>query len=543
MQAPVLQQKVRLDFAADKLKGKDVLSKSDPFLKLYQRETSGKWTNVFTTEHIQNKDDPKWSKSFEVDYHFEQNQVFKAEVYDYDSNSSHDLICSAEFQLGQVMASYGGSLRIQAYKPGKTKASKKMAIIVTGTAMVQSNLYLDLDVKVKNVKKSSFFANIDKDDLCFQLVKQKPDGTELVVYQSEIVYDTQKPDFKPTVVPLGDLCNADLNQKFTVRLMRYTSKKEFEFVGDNKDITVNMIQVQKGGLEKKIDLFDKKGKDICDFFFEKAEVITQYSFLDYLAGGLDFNLTVAIDFTGSNGDPRSPSSLHYIDPTGNKKNQYIESLRSIGNILLAYAQKQFVPTLGFGGFVALGDGVNPPAAPVTSHCFPLSLRTDMPYANGMEDAVAQYVNAVTNVQLSGPTYFEPVIRASTVPALRPYTPNYQHFNLLLLIADGTMNDFDAAVDAIVEASDKPLAIIIVGVGNADFKQMERLDGDDGKLKSKKHGYVKNDIVQFVEFNKFNGDVNALAAATLKEIPDTVLRFMRMHRIAPAQRLAPPQQQF
>ena len=34
-------------------------------------------------------------------------------------------------------------------------------------------------------------------------------------------------------------------------------------------------------------------------------------------------------------------------------------------------------------------------------------------------------------------------------------------------------------DLIVNASDLPLSIIIVGVGNADFESMNELDGDDG----------------------------------------------------------------
>lgn len=33
---------------------------------------------------------------------------------------------------------------------------------------------------------------------------------------------------------------------------------------------------------------------------------------EYVAGGLQFNLMVAIDFTGSNGDPRDKASLHSI---------------------------------------------------------------------------------------------------------------------------------------------------------------------------------------------------------------------------------------
>lgn len=38
--------------------------------------------------------------------------------------------------------------------------------------------------------------------------------------------------------------------------------------------------------------------------------------------------------------------------------------------------------------------------------------------------------------------------------------------------DGVINDPNETKDAIVRASDLPLSILIVGVGNADFKQME-----------------------------------------------------------------------
>jgi hypothetical protein len=38
----------------------------------------------------------------------------------------------------------------------------------------------------------------------------------------------------------------------------------------------------------------------------------------------------------------------------------------------------------------------------------------------------------------------------------------------LIITDGVITDFEKTVDQIVKASDKPLSIIIVGVGMAEF---------------------------------------------------------------------------
>jgi len=51
---------------------------------------------------------------------------------------------------------------------------------------------------------------------------------------------------------------------------------------------------------------------------------------------------------------------------------------------------------------------------------------------------------------------------------------------LLLLTDGVISDMDDTVQAIVNASYLPISLIIVGVGNADFAQMDFLDCDNGK---------------------------------------------------------------
>lgn len=55
-----------------------------------------------------------------------------------------------------------------------------------------------------------------------------------------------------------------------------------------------------------------------------------------------------------------------------------------------------------------------------------------------------------------------------------------------------------------------MAIVIVGVGQEDFSQMDELDADDGFLKV---GYqvAKADIVQFVPFRNFKKNPADLAA--------------------------------
>uniref|UniRef100_A0A8C6YNY4 Copine C-terminal domain-containing protein n=2 Tax=Nothoprocta TaxID=8806 RepID=A0A8C6YNY4_NOTPE len=80
-------------------------------------------------------------------------------------------------------------------------------------------------------------------------------------------------------------------------------------------------------------------------------------------------------------------------------------------------------------------------------------------------------------------------------------------------------------EAIVRASYLPMSIIIVGVGNADFTDMQILDGDDGVLRSPKGEPVLRDIVQFVPFREFkNASPTALAKCVLAEVPKQVVEY-------------------
>jgi len=70
----------------------------------------------------------------------------------------------------------------------------------------------------------------------------------------------------------------------------------------------------------------------------------------------------------------------------------------------------------------------------------------------------------------------------------------------------------------VEASELPISIIIVGVGNEDFKEMEILDGDGGFLVNSNGIEAKRDIVQFVEYSKVCNDSATLTLSILEEVP-------------------------
>jgi hypothetical protein len=89
------------------------------------------------------------------------------------------------------------------------------------------------------------------------------------------------------------------------------------------------------------------------------------SFVEYLRSGWTVNMSAAIDFTASNGEPFEMNSLHRINNNG-ELNQYEQAIKSVGNVLEPYAFENRFAVFGFGG-VPRFTGSN-----TVSHCFNLS---------------------------------------------------------------------------------------------------------------------------------------------------------------------------
>ena len=142
------------------------------------------------------------------------------------------------------------------------------------------------------------------------------------------------------------------------------------------------------------------------------------------------------------------------------------------------------------------------------------------------------------MKLSGPTYFSEIIAAAANHAKESSLTKEQQYSILLILTDGEIMDMEKTVDAIVKASlTSPLSIIIVGVGNANFRNMGVLDGDDKKLRNSRGEEIKRDLVQFVAYRTSNDARSTipgteLTSRVLSEIPDQVVGYFHKQGIAP-----------
>ena len=115
--------------------------------------------------------------------------------------------------------------------------------------------------------------------------------------------------------------------------------------------------------------------------------------------------------------------------------------------------------------------------------------------------------------LGGPTSFAPLIRK----AISIVQASQNRYHILLIIADGQLSEegYQPTVDAIVEASNYPLSIVMVGVGDGPWDDMEEFDDE---LRERRF-----DNFQFVDYDSVmrrnDGDPLAFACAAMQEIPE------------------------
>ena len=269
-------------------------------------------------------------------------------------------------------------------------------------------------------------------------------------------------------------------------------------------------------IDKQILLYNNSNKNqrILGQIIIKHQLIKKKRFLDYLKGGIDLNLTIAIDYTKSNGTPDNKSSYHYA--FGDEANDYEKAIYSCGKILAFYDKDQIFPVYGFGGI--------PPGETKSNDCFNINL-TDNPNIITIEEVINIYKESLSKITFRGPTHFSPIIN-KVMNNIKSIIENrdVNYYEILMILTDGIINDMKETLKLIVDCSVLPLSIIIIGIGkNPNFEDMKKLDGDEIPLTDFDKRVCKRDIVQFVEYEKFKeeNDKEELADEVLKEIPRQV----------------------
>lgn len=538
--------KLELSVSAKRLKNVAGAFKgtSDPFavVTLIATNEDNKPHVLGKTEVVKNNLDPQWAKVFVFDYKLGQPVKLAINVFDEVRKSDNISMGSVTFDVDSILSARGGT------RSKKIAGSRGVVTAVVRKSQGQGVLRFRFSaLKLKNTE-----GFLRKSDPFYELVRRDDTAggaTFNTVFRSEVVKDNLSPEWKPTAVEISQICGGNLDLPFFVKVFDYESSGKHVLMGQF-ETTVNALVSMTDG---KTIALKVQGEETGTFVIQTAELsippeasmphaggppveqqmaklhldqivaptMGRPTLVDYVSGGCQLQVTLAIDFTGSNGDPRQPGTLHYLHQDG-QLNDYEKAISAILGILSNYDHDKKFPVLGFGAKLN---------SDIASHAFQCGSAPEAVGVRGVLDAYRS-VFKFPGFVMSRPTVFNDVIKYAAHRAEQSLNVALQSggqtYSILLLLTDGCVSDVEATAACLKEIGDKPISIVMVGVGNADFSGMDFLDN---------MSYAPGrDVAQFVPFNDYSSSPSDLSSVTLNEVPNQLVNFFQGRGIQP---LSPP----
>ena len=367
--------------------------------------------------------------------------------------------------------------------------TKDELFVIKAEKLGQDNEILNIYITLKNQNEPNYFTN---HKLYYLVTSRNVD-----IYRSAEIRNNGS--FVPSQIP-----TCLLQPNYTVSFYDYFGKPFFS-------ITRTIQDVKKFEKAKKNIKFSYNQRLTLEDY---SEVSKKLMLTDYLDAGIKLAISIGIDFTANNGNPFEYGSLHSIG--GNFKNDYEKAIDSCASFVGYYDYDQIYPVFGFGAILNSSYSREP------SMCFNLNF-SNKPEINKLDTVLKLYHDCIEQgkITFSGPSYLAPLLKNIIA---RINKKNLFEYHVLMILTTGVIDDLQETINLIVEASELPLSIIIIGIGNGNFENMEKLDGDESLLISSSGKKRIRDIVQFVPFNKYKNDPEKLYMEVFAELPRQIVEF-------------------
>lgn len=540
---------IKLDLIIEchRLPRKDSFSEADAFCGVWElpsglpakgkkvsRLPTRQEREVGRTEVVRATSGPKFTTKFRLEYRFQAQQTYVIRVYDEDLRyatdlKEHDFVGGAIFTLGELMGAGGCTI-------ARPLGSGKAFTVLTGQEIIETREVLefrfagqDLGVldrtkknkilaakdTVSNIKKSA----LDKFDapdpyFCLEQLNEE-DQSWSVVWKSEVIMDTKFPTWNVARLPLQLLCQDDDPHKdLKITIWEWNRFTAHELVGYVMTSVNELVTKAKRGIPVLDVMVDKKKifggvKPIKAGSLKvlKSRIHHIPSMLQYLSGGCELDLMVAIDCTLNNGNPSQQDGLHYSSESW--LNDYQAILFKIGSVFDSYEGQDFV---------LWGYGAKTPAGQQSY----FSMGEKLKGANDLVKAYDRTFSPTNRNRLTMEKNAElrHIIQNAMSRAVKASESNRQCYSTLVILSTGCVSDIRESIEAICQAEDTPLSIVVIGIGQGDMTPINELaGGEDGQLFHQNGVKVQRQIVNFVALDDFHGNTRECVSEALHEVPE------------------------
>ena len=141
---------------------------------------------------------------------------------------------------------------------------------------------------------------MSKSNPYLQIYRKAADGGWMSLMRTKTLRKTCDPKWGKIKIGIQGLNNGDYSRPILIRCFHDKDSSAPEEIGNCITSLQELLDIQS----KPLNHPKKSGKTMGKILFPFRDIIKRYGFLEYVMNGMEIQMIIAIDFTGSNGDPR-----------------------------------------------------------------------------------------------------------------------------------------------------------------------------------------------------------------------------------------------
>lgn len=439
---------------------------------------------------------PEADSPIELEYQFEAKQTLSIAIIDTGLQSEFS---TQDITVGSLLTSSKRTLTLDLMSKTE-KVPGKVSLTITPYDDGTSETAV-IGFSCRQLAKKDTFSESDP----YLVIYSHNDKGELVqIHRTERYDDQPNPVFKKFEISMETLCNGKRDKALLIKVWDYDKLKD-DLIGSVKTTFEELATGQE------LVLYGPKQENNG---YIKADIVVnrKNNFVDYLLKGLNLQLSVAVDFTSSNGELKNPQSLH--TRKGGIDNHYQKAMREISERILRVTGTKEILAMGFGAFPHFNDYND------ISHCFPLAQKEW--HVKDLPSLLRAYEDVRSLLKFNGFTLYEEIITKALERAKTAGTKLL--YSVAVILTDGDVTDPERVNKLLDEAADLPISFLVVGFGDQSFPHFQDLSQGTFADTSKE---MKRRVLNFAVFDE---DVSKGVEELLKPLPGQITEYFQLKRI-------------
>ena len=305
-------------------------------------------------------------------------------------------------------------------------------------------------------------------------------------------------------------------QFFTVNVIRRKDRQKmtnFKAIDENNKKTLSSIVASKDSIFTcPIRASALKSENLIikaenpNYLAEKSK--NNYTYFDFIKHGIKLKCYIGIDFT--------QGSDHGVIK---EENQYLQAIEGFRETLFSFVRD----------FEVYGYGAKINETNEKPGFFRLNFNDKS--LHGYTEIEKSYQECLKKISFCESEYLSPLIEKIKSLINKNYELNTYNIFFLLISNPPVKEDYQKCIDLFVTNTFLPLSVIIVGIGNKEFKEIKYIISKNRKCSSEGVERARNNIY-FVSMYDCNYNNEILKNRCLKEIPKQVVEFYKLNKTSP-----------